>query len=83
MLTSGGRPIALEGSNMLKKLVTLSQEINGPEILVGAGVTPENIADLDAQIHANEYHIGSGVRVDSDFCQPIDKSKIQFLKNLW
>ncbi|KIO69013.1 hypothetical protein B4064_1451 [Caldibacillus thermoamylovorans] len=83
VLTSGGRPTAFEGSNMLKKLVTLSQEINGPEILVGAGVTPDNIADLDAQIHANEYHIGSGVRVNGDFSQPIDKNKIQFLKNSW
>lgn len=84
ILTSGGKPTASEGANNLRKLVELSKEMDGPDILPGSGVTPKNIATLHEQIGANQYHIGSGVRMEKDFSQGFDQEKmnqtIQVLK---
>ena len=60
ILTSGQAPSAPEGAALLKRLV----EAAGPEleILVGAGVTPENLPALAAATGARAYHL-SGKRV--------------------
>ena len=60
ILTSGQAPSAPEGAALLKRLV----EAAGPEleILVGAGVTPENLPALAAATGARAFHL-SGKRV--------------------
>lgn len=60
ILTSGQAPSAPEGAALLRRLV----EVAGPEleILVGAGVTPENLPALAAATGARAFHL-SGKRV--------------------
>ena len=54
ILTSGCRPTALEGANLLKQLV---QQANGRiKILAGSGITPENAAALKQQTGVPEIH---------------------------
>ena len=54
ILTSGCKPTAMEGAEMLKQLV---QQANGRiKILAGSGVTPENAAALRQKTGAPEIH---------------------------
>src|SRR5699024_1981643 len=76
ILTSGGKAKAIAGIDQLQELVQLSKELDGPEILVGSGVSPDNLAQLHKEIGANEYHIGSGVRIDGDFSKGLSSEKM-------
>lgn len=80
ILTSGGKEKASQAIPELQELVTLSQEMDGPEILVGSGVKPENIGTLHQQIGASQYHIGSGLRRDGDFQNELDAEKLQIVE---
>ena len=54
ILTSGCKPTAMEGADMLKQLV---QQANGRiKILAGSGITPENAAALKQQTGVPEIH---------------------------
>ncbi len=54
ILTSGCRPTAMEGADLLKQLV---KQANGRiKILAGSGVTPENAAVLREKTGAPEIH---------------------------
>ena len=54
ILTSGCKPTAMEGANLLKQLV---QQANGRiKILAGSGVTPENAAALWEKTDVPEIH---------------------------
>lgn len=58
VLTSGLRPTATEGSNVLQQLVKLA---NGRIVIMpGGGVRSTNIAELVTLVNANEYH-SSGI----------------------
>lgn len=46
VLTSGGASNCRAGKNVISSLLTLRQQISGPEILVGAGVNAALIADF-------------------------------------
>lgn len=81
ILTSGGADKASEAITELRELVQLSIELNGPDILVGSGVSPDNLAQLHQDIGANEYHIGSGVRVDGDFSKGLSSEKMKIFKD--
>lgn len=76
ILTSGGADKALDAADKLRDLVNLSKELNGPEILIGSGVSPDNLKELHQAIGANEYHIGSGVRIDKDFSKGLSEEKM-------
>ncbi|MDY0406834.1 copper homeostasis protein CutC [Virgibacillus sp. 179-BFC.A HS] len=80
ILTSGGKDKAAQATNELCELVTLSHELNGPEILIGSGVSPKNIGMLHVKIGARQYHVGSGIRKDGDFRNGLDVEKIASLK---
>lgn len=80
ILTSGKEDKAPNAIPQLQKLVALSKELNGPTILVGSGVTPENINLLHEKIKASEYHIGSGVRIRGDFSQGLSEEKMKQIK---
>ena len=54
ILTSGCKPTAMEGADLLKQLV---QQANGRiKILAGSGVTPENAAALREKTGVSEIH---------------------------
>ncbi len=54
ILTSGCKPTAMEGADLLKQLV---QQANGRiKILAGSGITPENAAALKQQTGVPEIH---------------------------
>lgn len=54
ILTSGCRPTAMEGADLLKQLV---KQANGRiKILAGSGITPENAAALKQQTGVPEIH---------------------------
>lgn len=54
ILTSGCKPTAMEGADMLKQLV--QQANRRIKILAGSGVTPENAAELRYKTGAPEIH---------------------------
>jgi copper homeostasis protein len=54
ILTSGCKPTAMEGADLLKQLV---QQANGRiKILAGSGITPENAAALREKTGVSEIH---------------------------
>lgn len=82
ILTSGGTapapaPQALE---QLKQLVEASEK-KSLQILVGSGVTPESVPTIIATTGAKEVHLGSGVRVNCSFMEPIDAKLVALTKN--
>ena len=52
LLTSGQRPTALEGADVIRRLVGAT----GVKILAGSGVTPENVRELIAKTGVEEVH---------------------------
>lgn len=54
VLTSGGKPSAAEGADVIKKMVSIASD----RIIVmpGAGINPENIAQLASFTGASEFH---------------------------
>ena len=63
VLTSGGQPNAMEGKEMLKKLIDkYSDKIN---ILIGGGVRSENIAELKEFTGARFFHSSAVKKYDT------------------
>ncbi|MFS0783283.1 copper homeostasis protein CutC [Bacillus sp. 1P06AnD] len=77
ILTSGGKKDAVTGREQLQQLMTLSDVWRGPKILVGSGLQPTNIAELHSFLHADEYHFGTGVRIDGTLANGFDEDKVQ------
>lgn len=70
VLTSGAASSCSAGIEMLNKLLELRDTFNGPEILVGAGVSPSNICDLHAALpKARAFHAS---------CKELIESSMQF-----
>lgn len=53
LLTSGQRPTALEGADVIRQLVAAATPV---KILAGSGVTPANVRELVAQTGVTEVH---------------------------
>lgn len=64
ILTSGQKDSALEGAPLLQQLVEAAGA-EGPEILVGSGVSPENIERLHRETGAIHYHMSGKKILDS------------------
>lgn len=63
VLTSGGRPAAIDGVEQLKKLV--NQSDGSIEILPGGGITAENVVELISGSGCHQIHVGAaGSRFD-------------------
>jgi len=82
ILTSGGKEHCIDGQSNLKKLVQLSKEKNGPEIMPCAGLSLSNIVEIHKNVKANQYHFGRAVRIDNSYSNPIDGKVIRELNNL-
>lgn len=83
ILTSGGKPAALEGLDSLKQMIEESQKsLNSPTIMPGSGLSAKNIGYIHDQLQAAEYHFGSAVRIDGDFHNRINGDEIQKIKRM-
>ncbi|WP_040956475.1 copper homeostasis protein CutC [Virgibacillus sp. SK37] len=76
ILTSGGKPNCMEGKEHLRKLVKLQQELGGPVIMPGSGLTPENIQEIKQTTEATEFHFGKSVRVEQSFANGFDEETV-------
>jgi copper homeostasis protein len=76
ILTSGTFPNVMEGKEVLKQLVTQSN--NRIEIMPGGGLRSTNISDLDEIVNANWYH-SSAIIDGSEIANP---EEIVQLKNI-
>lgn len=66
VLTSGAAASCLEGVDMLAQLLTLREEIGGPEVLIGAGVNAEVIRKLQARLPgARAFHMSGKTLIES------------------
>jgi copper homeostasis protein len=74
VLSSGGKDSAIDGS---KQLATMQQNSRVVILLAGAGITPDNAADLVHATKVSEIHLGTGVRSNGK----LDQSKFAALKN--
>ncbi|MBA3927162.1 copper homeostasis protein CutC [Listeria rustica] len=81
VLTSGGGVKATDTIDRLQKWVADSQaDMTSFEILVGSGVTADNIGLLHEKLHNTQYHVGGGARLDGDFSKGLDAAKIKALQ---
>ena len=82
ILTSGGSDNCLEGIEDLKNLVQFSRELEGPSILCGGGLNPENIKEIHQVVSSNEYHFGRGVRKNQSFAHGFKKEAFERIMEL-
>lgn len=66
VLTSGAAASCLGGVDMLARLLALREEIDGPEVLIGAGVNAEVIRTLQARLPgARAFHMSGKTLIES------------------
>lgn len=65
VLTSGQEKDCLLGMPLLKRLCALEQEVQGPRIMAGAGVTPEVIRTFLSETEITCYHLSGKRLLDS------------------
>lgn len=66
VLTSGAAASCMDGLDTIRKLLSLRDQRNGPEVLIGAGVSPSNIHKLmDALPTARAFHTSCKTMVES------------------
>ncbi|WP_066306557.1 copper homeostasis protein CutC [Bacillus sp. FJAT-29814] len=83
VLTSGGRPTAIEGADTIKNMMQIgAASAHAPIIMPGSGLTVENIVELHKDLQALEYHFGSAVRFEGSFLKPINGKVIEKIKRV-
>ena len=80
VLTSGGYGEMKNRSQKLKKLI--QQADSSVEILVGSGVTEDNIASLKVLTNGNAFHIGRSARENSDIYGKIVIERVRKIQNI-
>lgn len=66
VLTSGGAGICLAGMENIRKLITLREEAEGPEVLIGSGVKAAVIAKfLENVPGARAFHMSGKTEIES------------------
>ncbi|MBC1650374.1 copper homeostasis protein CutC [Listeria booriae] len=81
VLTSGGGAKATDSVDRLAQWIADGKKDNNSfEILVGSGVTTENIALLHETLQNRQYHVGGGARIDGDFSKGLDLAKVKALQ---
>jgi copper homeostasis protein len=76
VLTSGGKPSALEAVEQIRTLDRLSRELS-ITLLAGSGLTVESLGSFLRDTGVSEVHMGTGVRRHSDALQTIDPEKVK------
>lgn len=75
ILTSGGKPSALDATSTIKEMV---QKANAT-ILAGSGLHVSTIENFINETNVEEVHFGSGVRYELDGLAEIDPAKMKEL----
>ena len=66
ILTSGGAGSCLKGMETIRQLIALRDEINGPEVLIGAGVKAAVISEfLEKVPSARAFHMSGKTEIES------------------
>lgn len=66
VLTSGGKGNCKAGKETIRRLIELREEMDGPEVLIGAGVNAAVIADFRATVPgARAFHMSGKTEVES------------------
>lgn len=66
VLTSGAASCCTEGLNTIGTLLSLRDSHNGPEVLIGAGVSPENIHSILSELpRATAFHASCKCLIES------------------
>lgn len=65
ILTSGQESSCLKGMPLIRRLCSLCEEIDGPGIMAGAGVTPEVIGQFLSQTQVKAYHLSAKTTLES------------------
>lgn len=83
ILTSGGRPSALENSavDTISELVRLSQPY-GISIMPGGGLHHDGLEEFLGRTLVKELHMGSGARLDNNLLQPIDSELLLKVRHI-
>ncbi|MFM9276869.1 copper homeostasis protein CutC [Paenibacillus jiagnxiensis] len=79
ILTSGGCPTAVEGTDMLARLRQRSQG-TPIRILAGSGLSEDNLADFLESTGVEEVHFGRAVRLEQRLDGPIDPESVRRIK---
>jgi copper homeostasis protein len=82
VLTSGGRPSASAGRDVLRELVRRWHAGDGVEPLVGAGVDERTLADLQRHTCATQFHVGIDARAGGTFGMRVDALRVARLRTL-
>lgn len=82
ILTSGGEANCLAGKSSLADLVKLAAETAGPNILPGAGMSPDNMEDIHQAVHADQYHFGKALRNENSFANGFDETALSKVKKI-
>ncbi|WP_299739464.1 copper homeostasis protein CutC [uncultured Rossellomorea sp.] len=81
ILTSGGKSEVSKGLEAIGKMREIEQ-MGGPTIMPGSGLTVENIGEIHSKLKAREYHVGSGVRHNGSYDFGIDPEKVMEIKRV-
>lgn len=79
VLTSGGRKNISENAKLIREMVKRAKNI---KVMVGGGLTFENIREIIAVTGAKAYHFGRAVRRKNSPFGEIDKEKLTKMINL-
>ncbi|MBS4200523.1 copper homeostasis protein CutC [Bacillus sp. FJAT-49732] len=81
ILTAGGRKPATESVPMIKKLMELAENTH-LTIMPGYGLRAETFNEFYDEVSPKEIHFGSGVREENSFMNPIERAKIDRIKQV-
>ncbi len=81
ILTSGGKPSALEAVGRIRRLVQLSRHSH-ISIMAGSGLTAQNVADFIRETGVREVHFGTGVRGDKGAADSIEAAKLRAVRGI-
>ncbi|WP_188454936.1 copper homeostasis protein CutC [Virgibacillus oceani] len=81
ILTSGGESNCFEGKEKLRELEQMSQKLDGPTIMPGAGLTSANIGEIHDEVKAVEYHFGKALRIERTFMNGFDEKVVRSVIN--
>ena len=66
VLTSGATASCMEGLDTIRSLLELRDRMNGPEILIGAGVNPDNAQKIISLLpHVRAFHGSCKTMIES------------------
>ncbi|MBP0588736.1 copper homeostasis protein CutC [Paraburkholderia sp. LEh10] len=81
VLTSGGKSSVLDASAQISDLVTRASQ-SRCNVLAGAGLTVDRVADFVRATRVKAVHFGSGVRAGGNGLAPVDEEKVRRVRTL-